>query len=178
MLHGIAAYRKESGIYALINRVRAVLDGAEVCCANIALGNIGVSIEGTVTGAFERDCWSEIDKNGNRVESGYRNVFCRTNREGLTHDDIKTVMMFHKCVNSAYAEFWAKDCILNAVWVKISASDRVKKMANVIARYFGLASAKIVPDHYDVSDNILSDESDDDATPSELEMLEERLLGY
>ena len=176
MLHGIAAYRKESGIYALINRVRTVLDGAEICCANVAIGNIGIEVEGTVTGAFESDCWSEIDQNGNRVESGYRQCFGYTSKNGLTHDDIKTIMVFKNYANSAYAEFWAKDCIINSVWVKTSADARVKKMANVIARYFGLASAKIVPDHYDVSDKILSEESDDNA--SYLDMLEKSILGY
>ena len=172
MLHGIAAYNKTFGVYSLIERVKNVLDGVEVCTSNKAIGNIGISVEGKLTGAFESDCWSVIDRKSGRRIASRDHVFGYTNN--ITSEDIATVIGFHKYYETRYAEFWERDCSVNYVWVKESALDRVKKIARVLARYFGIPCV-IVGKDYDITEMLIQKNEE---PPSDIDLLEEHVMGY
>jgi hypothetical protein len=172
MLHGIAAYNKTFGVYSLIERVKNVLNGVEICTSNKAIGNIGISVDGKITGVFESDCWSVVDRKTGRRSAKRGHVFGYTGE--ISEEDIETIIAFHRDDETKYAEFWERDCSLNYIWVKESALDRVKKIARVIAKHFNIPCVTVSRE-YDVVNELVKS---GDESPSEIDLLEERVIGY
>ena len=179
MLHGIAAYSRDKGIYALINRVRTVLSGAEICCADVAIGNIGVSVSGHVSYAWSADCWSEIAGDGSREcgnhNSRYHRDWRNTSCCNPTAGELSEIVETRVRLGNPYAELWVTKAHIDYVWVKRSASRYVKMAARVIARAVGVG-VLTVRDDYDITRDLILDDSD--APAAEIERIEVELMGY
>lgn len=183
MLHGISAYSSGKGIHSLIKKVDTVAAGVEICASNRAIGDIGVLVSGTLSGAFDADCWSHIGDCG-RQESIDRGAFARNgmiayaNNDGFSSDNaaivVSDVIKSHIDIGSKYAEFWVKNSEISAVWVKSHASASIKKAARVIARRHHVP-VMTVPAGYNINGWLIVN---DDDQPSDLDFLEERICGF
>lgn len=123
-VHCLDAYRGKD-MRNIIEHANCLFDnnGFELCCSDpdYLCGSIGVTVQGTVTGAFDYDCYSEIDKNtGKRYST----------RANFIGDDIEKISSDH----NDYHEVWVKDFMIKEIVVRPTVRDTVLSFARKLAR--------------------------------------------
>ena len=150
--HGIKTHMtvdsRSSTYEGLMLKAFRVMEGAEICTSDCALGEIGLIVEGTLTMVAGFDLFSIYDPaDGRRFHESDSNKGRSYGDEDLySHWDQNALINFsweesnHPAGNQyeEYCEFWHKDCRVIGVWTSIIAGPVMKSIAERMAIELGV----------------------------------------
>jgi hypothetical protein len=128
-LHGIGAYRGQRNPVALSRALTVAISGVEICASDKAIGAFGVVVLGASRVVWDRDVWSELDSDGNRI-SNCQSGFIAPQIQA-DFEDFATVAREN---GTKYCEVWMRASVLRAVWIKKWADARTTAAARIIAK--------------------------------------------
>ena len=145
--HGIKTHMtvdsRSSTYEGLMLKAFKVMEGAEICTSDCALGEIGLIVEGTLTMVAGFDLFSIYDPadgrrfhelDPNRARSyGDESYYAHWNQDALINFSWEESFITAGNQYEEYCEFWHKDCRVIGVWTSIIAGPVIKAIAEKMA---------------------------------------------
>jgi len=128
-MHGIGAYRGQRNPIALSRALSVAMSGVEICASDKAIGAFGIVILGESRTVWDRDVWSDLDANGNRIAHYLGN--CMAPKSQCDFENFADAAREN---GTLYCEVWMRASVLRAVWIKQWADARTTAAARIIAR--------------------------------------------
>lgn len=148
--HGIKTHMtvdsRSSTYEGLMLKAFRVMEGAEICTSDCALGEIGLIVEGTLTMAAGFDLFSIYDPaDGRRFHElangrsyGDEGYYSHWDQNALINFSLEESLVSARNQYEEYCEFWHKNCKVIGIWTSIIAGPVIKAIAERMARELGV----------------------------------------
>lgn len=141
--HGLSAYARTQTPEQVSERIRDIVSHSEwelcvVPAQQEGVGPFGLTLEGELTGLFEKDVWSLVDQT-----SGARYCEC----DEWEESSIDTLEDFQWCLKNGdahYMEGWVKCQTIKNVWITEDFADRCPDVKEVLAKEAHLLGVPLV----------------------------------
>ena len=146
--HGIKTHMtvdsRSSTYEGLMLKAFRVMEGAEICTSDCALGEIGLIVEGNLTMVAGFDLFSiydpadgrrfhELDPNRGR-SYGDENYYAHWTQDALVNFSWAVVNSPAGNQYEQYCEFWHKNCRIVGIWTSAIAGPTIKNIAERMAK--------------------------------------------